>query len=173
MPVQGPWRRVKDPADLPAFRSARDLDSLDEGEFAAILRDHLIPRSQDRKYNSHWRNFWNVVGFDATLSNRADSILDQFISDTKAALEAAEIESAQEKRASIFVDRCVMAQDRLDKADDEPLSWAGARAAQFNPRARTVIDQLTHAIAQHRRDHDDEKLWRVLRRVGLDPDEDR
>nr|WP_218680286.1 hypothetical protein [Rhodococcus qingshengii] len=170
MTQQEPWRRISNPVDLPAFSGAADLRVLDAEVFECILRDHLIPRSSERKYNAHWRNFWNVLAFDDELADRATAILEDFVDQAKAALDAGELDDKQQGRARKFIDKSVMALDRIDKAEDAPLAWIGERAAQFNPRSREVIEKLVQAIAEHRKTLDNEKLWRVLRRVGLDPD---
>ena len=170
MTQQEPWRRISNPVDLPAFSGAADLRVLDAEVFECILRDHLIPRSSERKYNAHWRNFWNVLAFDDELADRATAILEDFVDQAKAALDAGELDDKQQGRARKFIDKSVMALDRIDKAEDAPLAWIGERASQFNPRSREVIEKLVQAIAEHRKTLDNEKLWRVLRRVGLDPD---
>lgn len=170
MTLQEPWRRVKNPSGLPDFTSAGDLRALDDDTLARALRDHLLPLSEDPKYTAHWRNFWNVIAFDDPLAERAEDILENFAATAKQALAAGTLDQAQVRRAEKFIDKSVMALDRLDRAEDEPLSWAGARAAQFNPRSRAVIDQLVTAIAEHRRTGDNETLWQVLGQVGLDPD---
>ncbi|MFM9261789.1 hypothetical protein ACKAMS_24440 [Rhodococcus sp. 5A-K4] len=170
MTQQEPWRRISNPVDLPAFSGAADLRVLDAEVFECILRDHLIPRSSERKYNAHWRNFWNVLAFDDELADRATAILEDFVDQAKAALDAEELDDKQQGRARKFIDKSVMALDRIDKAEDAPLAWIGERAAQFNPRSREVIEKLVQAIAEHRKTLDNENLWRVLRLVGLDPD---
>lgn len=173
MALQEPWRRVKSPAPLPVFAGASDLRAIDDDTFAILLRDHLLPLNQERKYNAHWRNFWNVIAFDDQLATRANDILEDFITTARQALDAGALEPAQVGRAEKFIDKSTMALDRLDRVEGEPLAWAGARAVQFNPRSREVIDRLVTAIAKHRRTGNDEELWQVLNDVGLDPDKFR
>ncbi len=123
MTQQEPWRRISNPVDLPAFSGAADLRVLDAEVFECILRDHLIPRSSERKYNAHWRNFWNVLAFDDELADRATAILEDFVDQAKAALDAGELDDKQQGRARKFIDKSVMALDRIDKAEDAPLAW--------------------------------------------------
>ncbi|WP_155277955.1 MULTISPECIES: hypothetical protein [Rhodococcus] len=111
-----------------------------------------------------------MVAFDDELADRATAILEDFVDQSKAALDAGELDDKQQSRARKFLDKSVMALDRIDKAENAPLAWIGERAVQFNPQSREVIEKLVQAIAEHRRTLDNEKLWRVLRRVGLDPD---
>lgn len=170
MTLDDPWRRVTEPTDLPAFERPSDLRELDRAVLAAVIRDHLEPRSPDARYNAHWRNFWNVLAFDKPLAAVAASVLDEFIDQADTALDAGDLDPQQRKRAERFIDRCTKALDRVDRAEKEPLAWAGARAAQYNPRSRVVIEKLVMAIAEHRRTRDDAKLWAVLATLRLDPD---
>lgn len=165
-----PWRRNKTPAPLPANPAdARTVSELADPELAAIIRDNLLPRSNGAGDTAAWRSFWNTLTFDPTLNNRANEIIDVYIEQSSAALEAGKLDDAQYKRAAKFHDLCVHALDRLDKVVDDPLAWAGSRAARFNPRSREVINTLVQAISAHREDNDDPKLWAVLAEVRLDP----
>jgi hypothetical protein len=165
-----PWHRSKTPASLPPNPAdARALGKIADLELAAIIRDNLLPRSNAAGETAAWRSFWNTLTFDPTLNVRANDIIDVYVEQSSAAIDAGELNDAQYKRAAKFHDLCIHALDRLDKVIDDPLAWAGARAAGFNPRSREVINKLVQAIAEHRDDNDDSKLWAVLAEVRLDP----
>ncbi|MBF6333658.1 hypothetical protein [Nocardia transvalensis] len=175
--LEQPWKRSKTRADLPRTINVEAVQSLDDDTFAAILRDHLEPADTAAAYVGRWRQFWNLLSFDETLAERTADILDDFIDRTEEALVSGNLDEQQAKRANRFRDRCLKALDRLDRADTDPLGWAGARAAVFNPRARSVIAKLVEAIAEHRRQTGpgspaDQQLWSVLAAVRLDPDTD-
>ncbi|MCZ4278529.1 hypothetical protein [Rhodococcoides yunnanense] len=165
-----PWRRSKTPAPLPSNSAdARAISKLTDPELAAIIRDNLLPRSNTAGDTANWRAFWNTLTFDPQLNDRANAIIDVYVEQAAAALDTGELDDAQYKRAGKFHDLCIHALDRLDKVVDDPLAWAGARAAGFNPRSREVINTLVQAIAEHRDDGDDAKLWAILAEVRLDP----
>ena len=100
MTQQEPWRRVSNPVDLPTFSGAADLRVLDDRTFECVLRDHLIPRSAERKYNAHWRNFWNVLAFDDELADRSTTILEEFVDQAKQALTSGDLDDKQQGRAA-------------------------------------------------------------------------
>lgn len=165
-----PWRRSKTPAPLPLSPSdAREIRKLTNSDLAAIIRDNLLPRSNAAGDTATWRAFWNTLAFDRQLNDRANEIISVYVEQTRTALDAGDLDDAQDKRAAKFHDLCIHALDRLDKAVEDPLAWAGARAAGFNPRSREIINTLVQAIAIHRDDHNDERLWAVLSELHLDP----
>ncbi|WP_377454661.1 hypothetical protein [Rhodococcoides fascians] len=165
-----PWRRSKTPAPLPPNPAdARTLGKIADPELAAILRDNLLPRSNAAGETASWRSFWNTLTFDPTLNTRANDIIDVYVEQSASALDAGNLDDAQYKRAAKFHDLCIHALDRLDKVVDDPLAWAGSRAAGFNPRSRQIINTLVQAIAEHREDGDDDRLWAVLAELKLDP----
>lgn len=170
MSTQRPWVRVKEPRDLPRVDGPGQLRDLDQQVFTEIVRDHLIPRSNDGKYTAQWRRTWNLISLDPQLADRAEDYLQDSIAETKAALQAGELTPEQEKRAHAYIDRAVMALDRIDRTSSDPLAWLGPRAADFNPRARSVIDRLVRAITEHRTDGDDARLYAVLTELGLEVD---
>lgn len=177
--LEQPWKRSKNPAQLPDFDQVDELRHLAGPEFSEILRDHLEPASNDANYVSQWRRFWNHLAFDEQLADRTESVLEDFIDRTAVALEAGAFEAQEAKRATRFRDRCLKALDRLDRADVDPLGWLGARAAGFNPRSRGVIAALIDAIDDHRRGTGadatpaDKRLWAVLRAQRIDPKDHR
>ncbi len=158
-----PWMRVKDPTPLPKDPSptklANSLRDCDDEVLGRLIRDHLVPLSDETAYRRGWNAFWRALGFDPVLRARADTILDGFLDVAEAALDAGGQDAAQVKRTEAFFERCENALDRILKREDEPLAWAGAAAVRYNPVSRKVIDQLATAIAQHRRDLDNAVLW--------------
>jgi len=96
------------------------------------------------------------------LRDLDDEALGRLIRDHLVPLAADDQDANQAKRTGKFFDRCEGALDRILNRADEPLAWAGAAAASFNPAARIVIDKLISAIDQHRRDCDNENLWAAL-----------
>ena len=138
------------------------MRDLDDEALGRLIRDHLVPLDSERGYRVRWNSFWATLGFDPVLRNRATSIINGFLDLAESALAADDQDANQSKRTGKFFDRCEGALDRILNRADEPLAWAGAAAASFNPAARIVIDKLISAIDQHRRDGDNETLWATL-----------
>ena len=180
MLIERPWGRVNDPTPIPAPIDADTFATMDELDFAVLIRDHLVPRQPNGAQRQQWNALWDLLGADETLSERTFDVLDDFLDTTEAAIQADELDEAQTKRAAKFQHFCNDAWKRL-QADDKPLGWAGRTASGFNPAARKVIAQLVDAIDEHRReltsgearDDADNKLWKTLREVGLDPHQRR
>ncbi|WP_261779350.1 hypothetical protein [Rhodococcus erythropolis] len=167
-----PWQRVKDPHPLPAASKpallAGHLRDLDDEALGRLIRDHLVPLDSERGYRLRWNSFWTTLGFDSVLRDRATDLINGFLDQAEVALAKNDQDPAQAKRARKFCDRCVGALDRILNRAEEPLAWAGAAAASFNPAARLVIDKLVCAIEKHRADGDDEDLWETLDHIKSD-----
>ena len=164
-----PWQRVKDPHPLPAASKpallAAHLRDLDDEALGRMIRDHLVPLDTERRYRMRWNTFWATLGFDPVLRKRATIIINGFLDLAEAALDTSDQDANQVKRTGRFFERCEGALDRILNREGEPMSWAGAAAASFNPPSRIVIDELVSAIEQHRSDHDNEKLWATLDQI--------
>lgn len=176
--LERPWSRVKTPVAIPDPLSVPALSALAAEQFAALLRDHLVPREPSGVDRERWERLWAVLGRDDGLADRAFDVLEQFLDQTDRALRSDGLDAHQRRRAQKFERFCDDAWQRLRVDDDKPLGWAGRAAAGFNPPARKVLEQLVDAIAQHRNTvtaagpprEADAQLWAVLRRVDLDPD---
>ena len=162
-----PWARVKDPWPLPEpvnpVAMQRYLADIDDNTLGRLIRDHLLPPA-DQSLRPRWRALWNALTLDPDLRRRADRILDEFLDQAESTLDRDEPDPAATKRIEAFYTRCADALDRIDHGSDDtrPMAWAGAAAAQHNPRSQQVIDELVTAIARHHGDHDNAALWGTL-----------
>jgi len=173
--VEQPWGRVVNPVDLPPRPTVKTLIALGDDEFAVLVRDHLLPRGENR---SRWNALWAVLTFDERLSERTFDVLENFLDTTQADLAAGALDEQQHRRAIKFIDYCDDAWVRLQRRENAPLAWAGAQVARYNPAARAVLETLAKAVAEHRSAvsaseepvrEADTRLWQVLATVGLDP----
>lgn len=177
--VDQPWTRVKNPPPIPQDVRAAALRQLDEDELAQLIRAYLLPPGgRDDGERRRWRSMWLELAADDQLRHWAFDVLEDFMDRTEGVLETENLEEATQRRARSFLHRCEEAWERLQGSPRQgPLEWAGPSAGRFNPPARTVMGKLVGAIAAHRaavhRDREpgdeDERLWGVLRQVGLDP----
>ena len=176
--IEQPWTRVRVLPPLPEPLTAQALRSLEQEEFAQLLRTLLIPRDSTPAARQDWTLWWQVMSGHDDLVDRAFDVLEDFLDVTAAAIEDGELEQAQAKRARAFVNRCEDAWAKLERVDfPAPLAWAGS-AGQFSPGAAKVIARLISGIARHRSAvlrspravaAEDQRLWDVMKAVGLDP----
>lgn len=170
-----PWQRIREIAEIPSPVTVSALRDLDDEHFARLIRDHAIPRSQDTQERQRWDSLWRTLAGDDTLADRAFDELEDYLDTVDAALADGGLDVHQLKRARKFRENCAAAWKRLEgSGEGRPLQWAGKAGRGFTPVGERVINTLVQAIAQHRRDDViaddvDERLWSVLRTVGLDP----
>lgn len=169
-----PWVRVRHPPALPDPPQVTTLQQMSDGDFAALLRAHLVPRDADRHARTVWDAYWHVLSGDADLNDRAFEVLEQF----RAACEAAVPENDQEaRRISRFLRQVEEAQNRLDRDESTLGPTVEARLRRYPRIARRPITELVTAIDTHRSNtdatseptHADRDLWAVLSALGLDP----
>lgn len=178
MLIERPWERVKDPTRIPPALSVEMLSAMPAGDFAQLIRDHLLPRQPRGEERERWERLWTLLGTSDELGERAFDVLDEFLDAVEHALEAGALDEQAQRRAQKFSGSCRDAWKRLDVDQGRPLGWAGQlTAAKFNPAARRVIDRLVTAIDAHRREvlrvgsggGEDDILWQVLQQLNLDP----
>ena len=173
--IEHPWRRVRNPTPIP---NPAALAHLDNHDFAALVRSHLLPGQGDQAHHA-WSELWQTLGNDQ-LSARTFDVLDDFLETTSGAIASGDLDAANRARANKFIRTCQDARTRLDKPGvSGALNWAGA-AGRFGPAGQRVIAQLVEAIASHRLavttsgyapTTADKTLWAALRRVDLDPED--
>lgn len=163
-----PWRRAKgnDLALLPAVPTTDWIMAQSQLDLARVLRDNLVCRNDYPP--KQWRRFWDLIGLDEHLTDRATAILTEFqqLAETE---DPDRLDELQARRLRKFRLQVADGLTRLARAETAPLAWAGTRAERFNAPARQVIDDLVTAIDNHRNDRDDAALYAVLKRLDLDP----
>jgi hypothetical protein len=171
-----PWARTKVPTDIPAPLDDQTLAQQEDDQFAALIRDNLIPRTPDGQARQRWAELWELLSEEDDLAERTFDVLEEFLQSIDSAIGQGSLDEHQLKRAKKFRRLCEDGWHRLQREDDGPLGWAGKAGAGFNPAARKVIDELVTSIAEHRsvisgqERAEDRRLWAVLAKVGLDPD---
>lgn len=162
---------------IPDLVGPEVLRDLDDESLTLLLRDHLVPRSDDVDARRRWEQLWTLLRADAALADRAFDVLEGLLDTSETAIAAGELDEQHLRRAEKFRRFCEDAWRRLQVDDDKPLGWAGRAASGFNPPARRVIEQLVDAIVDHRREvaksaasDADKRLWKILIAVDLDPE---
>lgn len=136
-----------------------------------VLRSHLkAMEPNDPRYMASWRTFWRALAF----SDRQNII--DLLSDWLAAATAAQGDPAVSEEEATWINRFIVnveaAIARLDRAKNEPMSWAGAEYAKYPPEQRARVEALIAAIVLHRKGNiGDEQLYTVLGSLYVDPDD--
>lgn len=169
-----PWARVKNPCPIPAPVDEVVYRVLDDDSLAQVIRDHILPRSEDAPYREAWAQLWALLEADDDLADRALDVLEDFIDGTEADIDGGELSSQQLRRARMYLKRFSDRWERLDNANPVPLQWAGKAAEGLPMPARRVVEKLVNAIDAHRAGTTnpttvDKTLWGILAKTGLDP----
>jgi len=171
---QTPWFPPAEPYESKKSRLAKaewvaQLPTSDDGP--STIRSLLIPgRAKDSTYMAQWRIFWRMLAFE-DWPGMQDMLMDW--------LEAAEKKMGfdnllEEERTWVrrFIGDVKGALDRLDRARNEPLGWAGAKWALYPPQTRVTVEALVGAIDLHRQGKlSNDELYTVLDRLKLNPRE--
>lgn len=174
--IATPWARLKTPRPIPAPLNVKTLRAMSDDEFELLVLSHLVPREGVSRRD--FDKLWWAIAHDDDLADQMEDLVDAWLLLADAA--SADADPAERKRIAALRRNSEDALNRIDRLVDttEPLAWAGA-AGNFPPASRKVIAILVSAIAQHRAAveqsgepmPEDERLWRALHRVDLDPRE--
>lgn len=139
-PETEPWEMPA--VDLPERVTARwCAQTLTTPRGDAIVRSHLEPRSEDRRYRATWERFWRTLSFDARWRRITTEMLTNDRDRAVAALEAG-LTGKQARRARAYLHGVERALERIERESQGPLAWASASYAELTPRAREVIETL-------------------------------
>lgn len=136
-----------------------------------VLRSHITAMEPNNpRYMAAWRTFWRALAFSGR-----QNILD-LLTDWLAAATAAQADPSVSEEEAVWIRRFIGNVEagiaRLDRAKNEPMSWAGAEYAKYPPEQRARVEALIGAIVLHRRgDIGDEQLYTVLGGLYVDPDD--
>lgn len=134
-----------------------------------VIRSHLVPRHpQDKRYMGAFRTFWRALAFADRKGVYA--MLERWLADADAELAGTGLgddDTAVLRRFRGDVDGAL---NRLRRADDEPMAWAGAEFSKYAPEERVMLEALIGAITLHRAgDLSDDELYSILGSLDVDP----
>lgn len=157
--------------EIPDGVTASTLLALEDVPFSELIRSNLYPLEGEERRNQ-WERLWRVLRGNDDLAERTLDVLEAWQEATRTDLQGG-LSDQEQARVQKFLASCEQAWDRVDVDTRQPLAWAGVKAG-FSPAAQRVINQLVQAINQHREATDDatdtdRRLWQVLRRINLDP----
>jgi len=170
---QQPWFPPADPVEFSAGRLKPEwvgrVAKSDTGEL--VIRTHLVPRHPaDDRYMAAWRTFWRSLAF----ANRTGvaAMLRRWHAAASAELAGRGLDDTEDSILRRFRGDTAAALNRLARAKDEPMSWAGAEFAKYQPEQRVMVEALIGAIVMHRGGElSDAELYTVLDCLAVDPDE--
>lgn len=157
-------------AELPARVSARwCAQNLTTPVGDAVVRSHLEPRSEDRRYRITWERFWRTLSFDARWRRMTTDML---LADREKAVRALGegLVGKQARKVRSYVHGVDRALERIERESQGPLAWASASYADVSPTAREALELLALTVddylsgARPRQD-----LARVLDFLDLNP----
>lgn len=157
--LEKPWARIDDPTPIPEYLEEA-VDELDDVAFAELVRDNLIPRTPTVR-KADWEWMWTILSSD-DVADRTYDVLDGFLDAIEKVRAGGEAGEAELKRVTKF---------------ETNVKSAWARMERELPEAAKV-HQLVFAVTKHRAltrqngepTQEDQDLWRVLRRLHLDPE---
>lgn len=177
-----PWFLVAEPPEFPERVTPHWVGSLihyrghrgipEEG--VLYIRSHMQPRQpkSDKPYWGAWRTFWRSLAFgDRRLVFELFEHWTTLAETRQADPGISDDESTALRR---FLKDVESARDRLNRAKDEPMSWAGPEFAKYQPEQRTMLETLIGGIVLHRAgDISDDQLYEVLDVLDVDPGQRR
>jgi len=134
-----------------------------------VIRSHLVPRHpKDKRYMGAWRTFWRAMAFADRKGVYA--MLERWLADAEAELASPTISEEDAPYVRRFRGDVDGALQRLSRANDEPMSWAGAEFSKYAPEVRVMLEALIGAISLHRAgDLSDDELYAILGSLDVDP----
>ncbi|MEU0497927.1 hypothetical protein [Mycobacterium sp. NPDC006124] len=166
-----PWFPPATPVDFPEGR----LTPAWVGKVAkskhgdVVIRSHLVPRHpQDKRYMGAFRTFWRALAFADRRG--VYTMLERWLADADAELAGAALSEEDVAVLRRFRGDVDGALNRLKRADDEPMAWAGAEFSKYAPEERVMLEALIGAISLHRAgDLADDELYAILGSLDVDP----
>ncbi|WP_099020855.1 hypothetical protein [Mycolicibacterium palauense] len=134
-----------------------------------VIRSHLVPRHpQDKRYMGAFRTFWRALAFADRRGVYA--MLERWLADADAELAGTALSEEDVAVLRRFRGDVDGALNRLKRADDEPMAWAGAEFSKYAPEERVMLEALIGAISLHRAgDLADDELYAILGSLDVDP----
>jgi hypothetical protein len=145
-----PWEPAD--VDLPPRVSARwCAENLTTAAGNAVVRAHLEPRSEDRRYRAAWQVLWQMISFDPRWRRTTIEMLRADREQAEQAL-AGGLTGKAATRARTYIHGVESALARIERESAGALAWASASYAEFPPRAREVIEALAIAVDEFSRE---------------------
>ncbi|KAA1250325.1 hypothetical protein F0Q45_10325 [Mycobacterium simiae] len=166
-----PWFPPAAPVEFPEGRLtpawAGKVAKSDRGDI--VIRSHLVPRHpKDKRYMGAFRTFWRAMAFADRKGVYA--MLARWLADADAELTNPALSDADAALVRRFRGDVDGALNRLSRANDEPMAWAGAEFSKYAPEERVLLEALIGAIALHRAgDLSDDQLYAILGCLDVDP----
>jgi len=137
--------------------------------FDLVLRSHLrAENTNDPRYMAAWRTFWRALAF-AGRQNIL-KLLHEWRAAAAEAKQRPDLSDEEQTWIARFIPNVDAALDRLNRAKNEPMAWAGPNYAKYPPEQRARTEALIGAIVLHRDgDINDQELYNILGCLDIDP----
>ncbi|SUA31662.1 Uncharacterised protein [Mycolicibacterium fortuitum] len=136
-----------------------------------VIRSHLRPRHpDDKRYMGAFRTFWRALAFADRQGVIA--MLQRWLADAETELANPELDPEIAVHVRRFRGDVDGALNRLSRANNEPMAWAGAEFSKYAPEQRVMLEALIGAIVLHRAgDLTNDKLYNILTSLDVDPND--
>lgn len=114
----------------------------------AIVRSHLEPRSEDRRYRVTFERLWRSIAFDARWRRIVTDMLTADREQAQRALDGG-LNGKAATRARTYVHQVGRALQRLDREAAGPLAWASASYAGSPERERAALEALALTVDEY------------------------
>ena len=111
----------------------------------AVVRSHLEPRSEDRRYRATWERFWRMLSFDSRWRRMTTEMLRADREHAVRALDAG-LTGQAARKVRTYVHAVDRALERIERESAGPLAWASAGYAEMPPRAREALELLALTV---------------------------
>ncbi|MGD9622184.1 MAG: hypothetical protein AB7G47_19350 [Mycolicibacterium sp.] len=112
----------------------------------AIVRSHLEPRSEDRRYRLAWERLWRMISFDPRWRRMTRDMLIGDRDRARRALDAGGLSAKDATRVRTYLHATSRALERIERESAAPLAWASASYAEVGPRTRETIEALALTV---------------------------
>jgi hypothetical protein len=114
----------------------------------AIVRFHLEPRSEDRRYRVTFERLWRSIGFDERWRRTVTDMLTADREQAQRALDGG-LNGKAATRARTYIHQVGRALQRLDRESAGPLAWASASYAASPERERAALEALALTVDEY------------------------
>ena len=134
-----------------------------------VLRSHLrAEEPNDPRYMAAWRTFWRSLAFAGRKNIM--TMLEDWREAALAAQQLPDLSDEEQTWIARFIPNVEAGIARLERAKNEPMSWAGPKYAKYPPEQRSRTEALIGAIVLHRDgDINDQELYNILGCLDVDP----
>lgn len=168
--AEQPWFPPEQPVEFPDRVTPKWVGNVAKSRSVdVVVRSHLVPlHASSNAYKGAWRTFWRALAF-ADRQGVVD-LLTRWQADAETALADPAVSDEDAAIIRRFSNDAAGAVNRINRAKEEPMAWAGADFAKYPPEVRVMVETLIGGYDLHRAGEiSDSELYRILSAMAVDP----